>query len=528
MKPLRRLTNLLAACAVTAAAFGQPALAAELAGDPFIKQNINRENFEPGGKYHLFGSRGALAERTGSIGLEGIQSNQMGNLLIQQATIKGNLGYTVRFSGHGHEVHSPFDNHASRSASDEQGNPVNGFTLYKLEWSGHEHHPADGYDGPQGGGYPAPKGARDIYSYDVKGIAQNISLNITDNRSTQQRLTDRFDNAGRMLTQGIGDGYRRATEYNPALNKLGNAAEAINGSADIIKNVIGAAGEIIGAGDAVQGIGAGIDIATMHGLDLLSTENKIKAVSNLGGLSQFQNNATETVRDWAVRNPNAAQGAEALGNIAKAIVPVTKGAEYARTRYDWGGIGASTVKQSQMGAVALPKGKAPVGENFSQAQQGRYSYDSPYHSRTVRTELEQRYGKQNVKSSTVPPSNGKNVKLANQSHPKTGVPFDSKGFPNFEKDVKYDTRINTKEFRSKGSTGQMRLATKDLAEAIQKGQVRKSSFNTEQLRAIEKGESKIPDYTWHHHQDTGRMQLVPEKSHHDTGHIGWEAMNKGR
>ena len=141
-----------------------------------------------------------------------------------------------------------------------------------------------------------------------------------------------------MLTQGIGDGYRRATEYNPALNKLGNAAETINGSADIIKNVIGAAGEIIGAGDAVQGIGAGIDIATMHGLDLLSTENKIKAVSNLGGLSQFQNNATETVSDWAVRNPNAAQGAEALGNIAKAIVPVTKGAEYARTRYDWGGI----------------------------------------------------------------------------------------------------------------------------------------------------------------------------------------------
>lgn len=452
----------------------------------------------------------------------------MGNLLIQQATIKGNLGYTVRFSGHGHEVHSPFDNHASRSASDEQGNPVNGFTLYKLEWSGHEHHPADGYDGPQGGGYPAPKGARDIYSYDVKGIAQNISLNITDNRSTQQRLTDRFDNAGRMLTQGIGDGYRRATEYNPALNKLGNAAEAINGSADIIKNVIGAAGEIIGAGDAVQGIGAGIDIATMHGLDLLSTENKIKAVSNLGGLSQFQNNATETVRDWAVRNPNAAQGAEALGNIAKAIVPVTKGAEYARTRYDWGGIGASTVKQSQMGAVALPKGKAPVGENFSQAQQGRYSYDSPYHSRTVRTELEQRYGKQNVKSSTVPPSNGKNVKLANQSHPKTGVPFDSKGFPNFEKDVKYDTRINTKEFRSKGSTGQMRLATKDLAEAIQKGQVRKSSFNTEQLRAIEKGESKIPDYTWHHHQDTGRMQLIREDIHRRTGHIGGEAMNKGK
>ncbi|MCI3999343.1 HNH endonuclease [Klebsiella pneumoniae] len=80
----------------------------------------------------------------------------------------------------------------------------------------------------------------------------------------------------------------------------------------------------------------------------------------------------------------------------------------------------------------------------------------------------------------------------------------------------------------KDSTGQMRLATKDLAEAIRKGQVRKSSFNTEQLRAIEKGESKIPDYTWHHHQDTGRMQLVPEWEHSKTGHIGGTAMDKGK
>ena len=74
----------------------------------------------------------------------------------------------------------------------------------------------------------------------------------------------------------------------------------------------------------------------------------------------------------------------------------------------------------------------------------------------------------------------------------------------------------------------MRLATKNLAEAIRKGQVRSSSFNSEQLKAIGKGQAKIPDYTWHHHQDTGRMQLVPEKLHHDTGHIGWEAMSKGR
>ncbi|MBF1293706.1 MAG: HNH endonuclease [Neisseria sp.] len=56
-------------------------------------------------------------------------------------------------------------------------------------------------------------------------------------------------------------------------------------------------------------------------------------------------------------------------------------------------------------------------------------------------------------------------------------------------------------------------------------------FDTKRVtkRAFDdKGKSKIPNYTWHHHQDTGRMQLIREGLHHDTGHIGWEAMNKGR
>ena len=43
-----------------------------------------------------------------------------------------------------------------------------------------------------------------------------------------------------------------------------------------------------------------------------------------------------------------------------------------------------------------------------------------------------------------------------------------------------------------------------------------------------KGKSKIPNYTWHHHQDTGRMQLIREDIHRRTGHIGGEAMDKGK
>ncbi|EPI8154600.1 polymorphic toxin MafB class 2 [Neisseria gonorrhoeae] len=421
--------------------------ASDLANDPFIRQVLDRQHFEPDGKYHLFGSRGELAERSGHIGLGNIQSHQLGNLMIQQAAIKGNIGYIVRFSDHGHEVHSPFDNHASHSDSDEAGSPVDGFSLYRIHWDGYEHHPADGYDGPQGGGYPAPKGARDIYSYDIKGVAQNIRLNLTDNRSTGQRLADRFHNAGAMLTQGVGDGFKRATRYSPELDRSGNAAEAFNDTADIVKNIIGAAGEIVGAGDAVQGISEGSNIAVMHGLGLLSTENKMARINDLADMAQLKDYAAAAIRDWAVQNPNAAQGIEAVSNIFMAAIPV-KGIGAVRGKYGLGGITAHPVKRSQMGAIALPKGKSAVSDNFADAAYAKYP--SPYHSRNIRSNLEQRYGKENITSSTVPPSNGKNVKLADQRHPKTGVPFDGKGFPNFEKHVKYDTKLDIQELSGGG------------------------------------------------------------------------------
>ena len=172
MKPLRRLTNLLAACAVTAAAFGQPALAADLRNDPVVQDLLRRENFDPGKKFHLFGkARGTVAERTGLMTISPTITQRLGNLQMETATIFSNPGYIVRFSGHGHEVHSPFDNSASKSDSWKGGKVTDdtGMTFASMSWDGYEHHPADGYDGPQGGGYPAPHGARDIYSYVAKG-----------------------------------------------------------------------------------------------------------------------------------------------------------------------------------------------------------------------------------------------------------------------------------------------------------------------------------------------------------------------
>lgn len=250
-----------------------------------------------------------------------------------------------------------------------------------------------------------------------------------------------------MLTQGVGDGFKRATRYSPELDRSGNAAEAFNGTADIVKNIIGAAGEIVGAGDAVQGISEGSNIAVMHGLGLLSTENKMARINDLADMAQLKDYAAAAIRDWAVQNPNAAQGIEAVSNIFTAVIPI-KGIGAVRGKYGLGGITAHPVKRSQMGAIALPKGKSAVSNNFADAAYAKYP--SPYHSRNICSNLEQRYGKENITSSTVPPSNGKNVKLADQRHPKTGVPFDGKGFPNFEKRVKYDTKLDIQELSGGG------------------------------------------------------------------------------
>ncbi|HEZ6559749.1 TPA: MafB family polymorphic toxin [Neisseria meningitidis] len=247
MKPLRRLTNLLAACAVAVAAFGQPALAADLAQDPFITDNAQRQHYEPGGKYHLFGDpRGSVSDRTGKINVIQDYTHQMGNLLIQQANINGTIGYHTRFSGHGHEEHAPFDNHAADSASKEQGNVDEGFTVYRLNWEGHEHHPADAYDGPKGGNYPKPTGARDEYTYHVNGTARSIKLNPTDTRSIRQRISDNYNNLGSNFSDRADEANRKMFEHNAKLDRWGNSMEFINGVA------AGALNPFISAGEAVD------------------------------------------------------------------------------------------------------------------------------------------------------------------------------------------------------------------------------------------------------------------------------------
>ena len=120
------------------------------------------------------------------------------------------------------------------------------------------------------------------------------------------------------------------------------------------------------------------------------------------------------------------------------------------------------------------------------------------------------------------------MKYVGRKHPDSGVVFDHKGFPIFDDIAKYDTCLDQKAFYATDRIGQMRMATRDLREQINSGKISRSQFSPEQLKAIQSGKSKIPGYTWHHHQDSGRMQLVPKGKHNEARHIDGDAMSKGK
>ena len=139
---------------------------------------------------------------------------------------------------------------------------------------------------------------------------------------------------------------------------------------------------------------------------------------------------------------------------------------------------------------------------------------------------------QEVSSSILSRPNQPNVKLAGQSiertiviDPVTGktaiqkVVFDRKGFPIFDPYVKVETGISG-DLHLMSRDAHMRAATRQLRADIEAGIIDKSLFTSEELKHIKSGLEKIGDYTWHHHQDTGRMQLVPTNIHNWVKHVG--------
>jgi hypothetical protein len=87
----------------------------------------------------------------------------------------------------------------------------------------------------------------------------------------------------------------------------------------------------------------------------------------------------------------------------------------------------------------------------------------------------------------------RNAHLAGGEHPKTGVPFDADGYPDFSK---WATKtVNIEQTGSRGVDFRMANEAAGLSETPS-------------------------GYTWYHHKDGTTMQLVPRNIHAKTGHSG--------
>lgn len=125
-----------------------------------------------------------------------------------------------------------------------------------------------------------------------------------------------------------------------------------------------------------------------------------------------------------------------------------------------------------------------------------------------------------------------NEDLAGKEHPITGVVFVEKIVENEngEKvkvvvpvfDSVFDAQLPEEKLQS-SDYQQFKECNQQLKEAVEKDPELAKKFTPEQLEQIKNGDT--PDgYTWHHHEETGKMQLVETSTHDKTAHTGGKAI----
>jgi DNase/tRNase domain of colicin-like bacteriocin len=331
---------------------------------------------------------------------------------------------------------------------------------------------------------------------DAADLAINISASLITfhHRDLMHRATSTIDELVRSAPQLLGAASAMWNAPNPI--KRGHfqgqlTAYCLTTSAIVI------AGMMSGGEIAATGPYAGIIRALgwignpIEGLTALEAGLSAKALQGIRAASQAAHGTGElgTLSGDAVRGVGAA---DHLGMPPRELAAVD---EVARE------------------AESVPSGHV---DDVHAASGGK---DPPYHPHEVLDALDQEYPDQ-IKPGTVLRRNQKNAKLAGKRHPKTGIVFDERGFPIFDDVAVFEARIPGDAAAIVDRDVHMIAATKQLDEAIARGEVSASRFSETQLDAIHKHMRHIPDFTWHHHQEFGRMQLVSQALHDATGHSG--------
>ncbi|HFB7412569.1 polymorphic toxin MafB class 3 [Neisseria gonorrhoeae] len=314
--------------------------------DARLRDDMQAKHYEPGGKYHLFGNaRGSVKNRVCAV--QTFDATAVGPILPithERTGFEGVIGYETHFSGHGHEVHSPFDNHDSRSTSDFSGGVDGGFTVYQLHRTGSEIHPEDGYDGPQGSDYPPPGGARDIYSYHIKGTSTKTKINtvpqapfsdrwLKENAGAASGFLSRADEAGKLIWENDPDKNWRA-------NRMDDIRGIVQGAVNPF--LTGFQGLGVGAitDSAVNPVtyaAARKTLQGIHNLGNLSPEAQLAAASLLQDSAFAVKDGINSARQWADAHPNITATAQTALAVAEAAGTVWGGkkVELNPAKWDW-------------------------------------------------------------------------------------------------------------------------------------------------------------------------------------------------
>ena len=128
-----------------------------------------------------------------------------------------------------------------------------------------------------------------------------------------------------------------------------------------------------------------------------------------------------------------------------------------------------------------------------------------------------------------------NSQLEGEKHPDTGIPYERTTvelpggeivegvFPEFPAEAEVQLDPNENGDYTGSRVEHEAQANEKLRDQLENNPDLKDKFTEEQLEQIKNGET--PDgYTWHHHQDPGKMQLVRSDIHAATRHTGGYAL----
>ena len=111
--------------------------------------------------------------------------------------------------------------------------------------------------------------------------------------------------------------------------------------------------------------------------------------------------------------------------------------------------------------------------------------------------------------------------MVNKRNIKENVLFDSDGFPKFKAIVEIQL---PRRYWRKSRTVHFYQANKELYQRIQRSSRLAKKFTKKDLKEIKDGNTPSK-YTWHHHQNSGLLQLVDYEIHsavrHDGGYSIW-------